>query len=114
MCESLQHPLTSMLHTQLLWYRAECSFPTFLTSLTSHTYTLWSLYTQARCRAAGSKVRANVSGCWAPTPAGSGLPAGETAVRVVASGGCSVCSNGTRGADSGPGRLPGCAAGAAW
>lgn len=51
-----------MLHTQLLWYRAEYSFPTFLTSLRSHTYKLWSLYTQVRCRAAWSKVRAKVSG----------------------------------------------------
>lgn len=53
---------TSTLQTQPLWYRAEYSFLAFLTSLTSHTYRLWSLYTQVRCLAAGSKVRASVSG----------------------------------------------------
>lgn len=54
--------LTSTLQTQLLWYSAEYSFPTLLKSLTSHTYTLWSLYTQVRWRLAGSKLRASVSG----------------------------------------------------
>lgn len=64
---------TSTLHTQPLWYRAEYSFLAFFTSLTSHTYRLWSLYTQVRCLAAGSKVRASVSGYREPGLAGSRL-----------------------------------------
>lgn len=35
---------TSRPQTQLLWYRKDHDLPTFLTSWTSHTYRLWSLY----------------------------------------------------------------------
>lgn len=65
--------LTWMFHTQLLWYRAECSLLAFFTSATSQTYTLWSVYTQLSRCPLGSKVSARVSGCAASEPAGGGL-----------------------------------------
>lgn len=56
---------TSMFHTQEEWYKAEYTLPTFFGSLTSHTYRLWSLYTQESHWLVGSKVKAMVSGYFA-------------------------------------------------
>ena len=41
--------LTSSPHTQPLWKRKDQALPTLRTFSTSHTYRLWSLYTQATC-----------------------------------------------------------------
>lgn len=54
-----------MFHTQEEWYKAEYTLPTFFGSLTSHTYRLWSLYTQESHWLVGSKVKAIVSGYFA-------------------------------------------------
>lgn len=62
-CVYRQH--TSMFHTQEEWYNAEYTLPTFFGSLTSHTYRLWSLYTQESHWLVGSKVKAIVSGYFA-------------------------------------------------
>lgn len=55
----------STFHTQEEWYKAEYTLPTFFGSLTSHTYRLWSLYTQESHWLVGSNVKAIVSGYFA-------------------------------------------------
>lgn len=54
--------LTSRSQTQAAWKRAEWTLATRVRSVTSHTNTLWSAYTQLSQRLMGSYVTAVASG----------------------------------------------------